>query len=224
MLPLASQLAWCQTPGTGGSPDGSAVYAQHCATCHGPEGEGVNAIISIAGPSLQAVHDRQHVLEMVRNGKDVMPTFGNVLSAQQIEAVADYVTQHIAVISVSGGDLTQGGVLFRENCAACHRTAVRGGVLAFTGMNAPALTGKSPSTIAGAVRSGPGPMPAFPPSIINDQQLASIVAYVDFMQKPPSPGGIPMNFYGPVAEGFMAWMAIILLLITTGWIEKRGKG
>src|SRR6185437_13877777 len=108
MLPLASQLAWCQTPGTGASPDGSAVYAQHCATCHGPEGEGVNAIISIAGPSLQAVHDRQHVLEMVRNGKDVMPTFGNVLSAQQIEAVADYVTQHIAVISVSGGDLTQG--------------------------------------------------------------------------------------------------------------------
>jgi quinol---cytochrome-c reductase cytochrome c subunit len=224
LVPLASQLALCQQPARGSSPDGQTVFVQNCAKCHGPEGQGVNAVVSIAGPSLQAVHDPQRVVEMVTNGKGIMPTFSRLLSAHQIHAVADYVTQHLAVISLKGGDLSEGGTLFREYCAACHRTAARGGALAFAGTNAPSLVGKMPSTIAGAIRSGPGPMPAFPPSVFNNQQLASIVDYVRYMQHPPSPGGMAMHFYGPVAEGLFAWIVVFILVGMTVWIEKRGKG
>jgi ubiquinol-cytochrome c reductase cytochrome c subunit len=223
-IPLASQMVLCQQPAKNSSPDGKAIFEQNCAKCHGTEGQGVNAVISMAGPSLQAVHDRQRVIEMVTHGKGVMPTFSRLLTPQQINAVADYVAQHLAVISLKGGDLAEGGMLFRENCAACHRSEARGGALAFAGTNAPAIVDDMPSTIAGAIRSGPGPMPAFPPSVINDQQLASIVAYVKFLQRPPSPGGMAMHYYGPVAEGLFAWIVLFILIATTGLIEKGGKG
>lgn len=223
ILSLAN-LALCQPPEASTPEDGAAIYAKHCVQCHGPQGEGVNAVVSFAGPPLQAVHDRNWAVSIIRSGKNVMPSFDRLLSAQQIEAVADYVTQKLAVISLQGGNLSEGGTLFRIYCAACHRTAMRGGALAFAGTNAPDLQGKTPSTVAGTIRFGPGPMPAFPASVLDDHQVASIVEYVKFMQEPPSPGGNPLHFYGPVAEGLFAWFAVLMLVAATGWIERKGKG
>ena len=184
----------------------------------------MSAAISIAGPSLQAEHDVNAVMAMVRRGRGQMPTFGRVLQPEQIDDVAEFVTQHIAVIPLAGGNLSQGGELFRVNCAACHRTAVRGGALAFAGTNAPALTGKSAALVAGAIRWGPGPMPAFPASVLNDQQVASIAKYVTYVERPPNPGGAALNWYGPVAEGWVAWAAILGLLVISVLIELGGKG
>lgn len=181
-------------------------------------------MISIAGPSLQAEHNHGMVMMAVETGPSHMPSFARILTIPEIRSVASYVTQHIAVIPVSGGNVSDGGVLFRRNCAECHRTAVRGGALAFAGINAPSLVGKSSALIAGAIRWGPGPMPPFPKSIMSDQQLASIVDYVSFAQNPPSPGGTPMNFYGPVAEGFAGWVGLLVLIFFTVWIERGGKG
>lgn len=221
VIALISQGAVAQQPA---SPNGQAIYEHNCVQCHGQRGQGVNSVESMAGPSLQAVHDPERVVDMVTHGAGIMPTFSRLLSTGQIHAVASYVTGQLAVISLQGGNLSEGGVLFRENCAACHRTAARGGVLAFAGMNAPSLVGKMPSTIAGAIRSGPGPMPAFSPSVLSDQQVASIVDYVRYIQHPPSPGGMAMHFYGPVAEGLFAWIVLFILVGATVWIEKGGKG
>jgi ubiquinol-cytochrome c reductase cytochrome c subunit len=96
--------------------------------------------------------------------------------------------------------------------------------LAFTGINAPALTSDSAAIVAGAIRWGPGPMPSFPGSVLSDQQVDSIVKYIQFVQHPPSPGGSPMNWYGPVAEGFAAWVILFALIFVAGWIEKGGNG
>jgi ubiquinol-cytochrome c reductase cytochrome c subunit len=160
----------------------------------------------------------------VEVGPSHMPSFAFTLSVAQMRSVADFVTHQLAVIPLDGGDVGQGGKAFRVYCAPCHRTAVRGGALAFTGINAPDLSEKSPALIAGAIRWGPGPMPSFPPSIIDDRQLASIVEYVKFVQHPPNPGGSPLNWYGPVAEGFAAWVVMFTLIAVVGWIEKGGKG
>ncbi len=220
---LASRAALGQ-PLASDAVSGAAVFQQRCSPCHGSEGQGISGVISIAGPSLQAEHDRSAVAAMVRSGKGTMPSFVPLLSAQQIEAVADYVTAHLAIIPLQGGDLSEGGTLFRVYCAPCHGTAVRGGALAFAGINAPSLVGASAANIGGAIRSGPGPMPAFPASAVSDKQLDSIVRYVQFMQHPPNPGGTPMKYYGSVAEGFVAWIATLLLVVAAGWIEKGGKG
>jgi ubiquinol-cytochrome c reductase cytochrome c subunit len=205
-------------------PDGKALFLQHCAKCHGETGQGVNAAITFAGPNIQAVHDSGSVMTAMEVGPSHMPSFAYVLSVPEMHAVADYVTQRLAIIPITGGDPSEGGKLFRIYCAACHRTMVRGGALAFAGTNAPDLARTSAPMIAGMVRFGPGPMPSFSPSVLDDKQLASIVEYVKFVQHPPSPGGIPLHWYGPVAEGCAAWIVLFGVLVVTGWIERGGKG
>ncbi|MEO8725911.1 MAG: c-type cytochrome [Acidobacteriaceae bacterium] len=224
LVPLATHFAFCQPAAIQAPPNGQAIFAQRCAQCHGQAGEGISAIISIAGPSLIAEHDHGAVMTAIEVGPSHMPSFAYVLSVPEMRSVADYVTQKIAVLPLTGGNLGEGGELFRINCAVCHRTTVRGGALAFTGVNAPALTGKSAAIIAGAIRWGPGPMPPFPASVLSNQQLASIVEYVKFVQHPPTPGGNPLKFIGPAAEGFIAFIAILILIAFTMWIERRGKG
>lgn len=222
LLALPGSLGAQQSPAAG-SP-GQAVFVLHCAQCHGEQGEGVSARVSIAGPPLEAEHNLRYVMESVRDGRGVMPSFGRVLRAQDIQNVSEYVTRQLAVIPLSGGNLSEGGILYRTHCAVCHRTAVRGGALAFVQTNAPALTGKSPAVVAGAIRWGPGPMPAFPASQIDDQQLASIVDYVQYVQHPPNPGGATLHWYGPVVEGLAALGIVLLLIGITMWIEKGGRG
>ncbi len=224
LIPLASLFAFGQQVDSGLLPNAQEIFSQRCSKCHGERGEGVNAELTIAGPSLQAEHDPGQVMAAMEIGPSHMPSFPSVLSVQQMQAVAQYVTQRLAVIPLTGGDLSQGGKLFRVYCAPCHRTAVRGGALAFVGINAPALVHKSAAMVAGTIRFGPGPMPSFPPSVLDDKQLASVVDYVKYVQHPPSPGGSPLNWYGPVAEGFVGWVVVFGLLVITGWIERGGKG
>lgn len=222
---LAPQLAWGQKqPSSPTLAEGREVFQQRCATCHGMQGQGASSVIAIAGPNIQAVHNPQDVIHRVETGKGIMPSFAKILSKRQIDSVAAYVTQELAVIPLLPGDASAGGELFRENCASCHRTAVRGGALAFTGVNAPSLVGKDAAIVAGAIRSGPGPMPKFSRAEISNKQMASIVAYVQYVQHPPSPGGTPLGWYGPVAEGFAAWVILFALIGLTFWIEKGGKG
>lgn len=187
-------------------------------------GQGRSGVVSIAGPNLQAEHDPGQVLTAEEVGPSHMPSFGRILSVQDMRDTAAFVTQKIATIPLQGGNLSEGGMLFREYCATCHRTAVRGGALVFDGVNAPALTNKSGPIVAGAIRWGPGPMPRFPSSVLTDQQVASIVDYVQYVQHPPAPGGSPMNWVGPVAEGCVAWIIVFGLIIVAMWIERGGKG
>jgi ubiquinol-cytochrome c reductase cytochrome c subunit len=224
LVPFALQIGFCQAAESTAPPNGEAVFAVHCAKCHGYKGEGVDAEVTIAGPCLQAEHDAGRAMTAMEAGQDHMPSFAYILSVAEMRAAAQYVTQTLAVMPLEGGNLSEGGKLFREYCAECHRTAARGGALAFTGTNAPELTGKSPAIVAGAIRMGPGPMPSFPSFVLDDKQVDSIVQYVDFIQKPPNPGGNPLHYYGPVAEGFAGWIVLFGLGAVAGWIEKGGKG
>jgi ubiquinol-cytochrome c reductase cytochrome c subunit len=221
---LISSFAAGQRVESSVPPDGAAIFAQRCAMCHGERGQGIAAFVSIAGPSLQAEHDTGRVMTAVESGPSHMPAFSRVLSVPQIRAVSYYVSTQIAVIPLTGGDVSDGGKLFRVYCATCHRTAVRGGALAFAGRNAPALTNKSAALVAGAIRWGPGTMPAFPPAVLDDRQLASVVQYVKFVQHPPDPGGNPLKYYGPVSEGLAGAAALLVLVGVAGWIERGGKG
>jgi ubiquinol-cytochrome c reductase cytochrome c subunit len=221
---LSSSFVFCQQAESGSTPNGRAIFEQRCSKCHGTVGQGISGVIGVAGPRLQAEHKRGQVLMAMDIGPSHMPRFPYVLSIPEMRAVARFITQQIAVIPLAGGHLSEGGDLFRTNCAACHSPAVRGGALAFTGVNAPALTWKSAAIVGGAIRWGPGPMPAFPASVLNDQQLASVVQYVRFVQHPAHPGGNPLGYFGPVAEGLAAWIVAFLLVGVVMWIERAGKG
>ena len=184
----------------------------------------MSAAVTYAGPSLEAEHNAGKVMTALEVGPEHMPQFQYVLSGEEMRTVSQYVAQKLAVIPLSGGNVSEGGELYRTHCASCHRTDVRGGALGFVGQNAPSLVNKSPALVAGAIRWGPGPMPSFPPSALSDQQVASIVDYVVTVQHPVNPGGNPMKWYGPVAEGVAAWVSVLVLILFSMWAERGGKG
>lgn len=62
-----------------------------CAVCHTLEDAGATGEI---GPSLDELKpDRARVLEVLKTGVGVMPRYADLLTPQQIDAVADYVAK-----------------------------------------------------------------------------------------------------------------------------------
>jgi alcohol dehydrogenase (cytochrome c) len=73
---------------------GQSVYANNCAACHGPNGEGGRA-----GPALrgrESAQDFNAVVEQVVNGGGGMPAFGDQLERDQIANVSSYVVERLA--------------------------------------------------------------------------------------------------------------------------------
>ena len=69
-----------------GTTDGAALYASECSVCHGSSGQGGTAI---ALESLDiTVNDAAGI---VSGGAPGMPPLGSIMSAAQVEAVANYV-------------------------------------------------------------------------------------------------------------------------------------
>src|SRR5207244_3772091 len=93
-----------------------------------------------------------------------------------------------------GGDIARGSSLFLESCAACHSWSGDGGAMYHR--EAPDLHGSTAQQIADAVRAGPGQMPAFGAAALTDQQLADLVRYVRYLQRPDDRGGAALHHLG----------------------------
>ncbi len=76
--------------GGGEAADGEAIFADAgCGGCHVLEAAGATGNI---GPNLDETEpDKELVVDRVTNGQGAMPAFGDRYSAEQIDAVADYV-------------------------------------------------------------------------------------------------------------------------------------
>lgn len=120
--------------------------------------------------------------------------------------------------------LPRGGRLFRLYCAGCHGATAMGGAVPFAGMNAPSLKNVPAVAVSIFVRQGPGPMPAFPRAVLSDQDVAAVAKYVGFLHSKPHPGGFALGFLGPVVEGFVAMIGLLVIILCTVWIEKGERG
>ena len=121
----------------------------------------------------------------------------------------------------NGANIAEGGALYRTNCASCHQAVGQGGALSY-GKHAPALGEATNVQIAEAVRTGPEQMPVFGNGQLSNQQLASIIKYVQFVTAPKDPGGASLGHYGPVPEGLVAIIVGLGgLVVATLWIGTR---
>ena len=82
----------CVGGGTSQGTDGKSLFAANgCGSCHTLQDAGSTGTI---GPNLdESKPARELVIENVTNGAGAMPAFGDKLSKEQIEAIADYIVK-----------------------------------------------------------------------------------------------------------------------------------
>jgi ubiquinol-cytochrome c reductase cytochrome c subunit len=206
---------------------GRELYLESCASCHGQHGEG-----SGRGPSLVGVGaasadfylstGRMPLAEGQRQPSRARPAFGQA----DIAALVAYVASlgggpPIPDVQPAAGALTDGERLYQDNCAACHSATATGGALT-SGQVAPSLRSATPLQVAEAIRVGPGVMPRFDPAAVDERQVDSIARYVGYLQRGGNRGGQSLGRVGPVAEGLVAWLLGLGVLVLVA--RRLGKG
>jgi ubiquinol-cytochrome c reductase cytochrome c subunit len=216
-----------RTSALGQQPDPQAValYQANCAFCHGVDGSG-----TFRGPPLVGV-GKASVDFYLRSGRmpindpnDPVKRRKPTLSNAQISKLVDYAGTFgsgppIPSLQLDRAGQARGEQLYQLNCAACHNWDGKGGAL--VGVLAPPLRAVPPVQLAEAIRIGPGPMPVFPPEVLNDQAVNDIVAYATYLKHPHDAGGYGLAHWGPATEGLAAVVGVVLLLLVTVWLGKR---
>jgi ubiquinol-cytochrome c reductase cytochrome c subunit len=205
---------------------GSELFAGNCATCHGIAGEGTAIAPSLRGVGARAADFYLSTGYMPLGSAREQPQRVRVLlSKRERDALVAYVASlgkgpPIPTPDPASGDVAEGRELFTEHCAGCHQVVAEGGIM--PGAKAPPLNRATPVQIAEAVRIGPYVMPTFSEKDITDDELNSIIAYVQYAQDPYDAGGWGINHLGPFPEGMVAWLiAIVVLVATCMVIGKR---
>ena len=223
------------------------VYLADCAVCHGQDGRGIeNRGISLFSQGRAAVdyslttgrmplaavgraevagRPKAPLPDVSLGDPGQVPTrHAPAYPPEMIHALVDYVAKltfetgpEIPVLEE--GDVAEGGVQFRLQCAACHSWSGQGGALVERAV--PALGASTPIQVAEAVRAGPGQMPAFGQAALDDHQLSSLVAYVEELKHPSDRGGHPLGHLGPVTEGAVGLVGLAALLALCRWIGER---
>ena len=208
---------------------GEQLYDRNCVSCHGSDGVGTSDGPTLVGVGEASADFQLRTGRMPRaNSQGQAPQKPPAFSDQEIQALVTYVGSlgegpAIPRVREGTGDLADGGELYRANCQSCHGATAIGGALSF-GDYAPDLRDVAHTQIAEAVRVGPGQMPVFDEAVFSDEELASIVRYVEYLQDPADPGGFSLGRIGPVTEGYVIWVvgagAVVLFI---RWITRTRR-
>jgi ubiquinol-cytochrome c reductase cytochrome c subunit len=206
---------------------GQELFAVRCVSCHDDDGSGIEGLApDIRGQGAAGAH------YCITSGRmpaeeglpDQSERKESPFSDDDITALVAYVASlgdgpAIPEVDPASGDLARGGELFRLNCAACHQAALAGGALSY-GRNAPTLQPVTAVQIAEALELGPGQMPVF--DYFTDDEVNSLIAYIQDLQEDDSPGGFSLGRIGPIPEGFVAIVGGLgLTILFAVWIGKR---
>jgi ubiquinol-cytochrome c reductase cytochrome c subunit len=210
---------------------GKRLNDQSCATCHGPNAQGVQG----RGPSLIGVGSAA-VEFQVETGRmpaarpqqaqveRKQPMFTTEQAQQMgayIQALGDGPKLPASNNLREGGDVAQGGELFRVNCASCHAFSANGGALS-SGKFAPSLQPSTDRQIYAAMLTGPQNMPVFGDNQLTPQEKRDIIAYVQYQKQDKDPGGFGLGRYGPVPEGLVIFLVgMVSILFVTLWIAGK---
>ncbi len=170
---------------------GRVLFAENCAGCHQSGGVGTKGYPSLAdddwlwGGSLT---DIEHTLRVgIRSNHDEtrmsqMPRFqlDGILSAKEVEAVADHVLAMAGQTPAKAQDPKLGAKLYADNCVACHGEAGKGN----RELGAPNLTDKvwlygsdRKAVIQTIAQSRNGVMPAWA-GRLDDATIKMLAVYV----------------------------------------------
>jgi ubiquinol-cytochrome c reductase cytochrome c subunit len=213
---------------------GRSVFMQSCATCHGFAAQGTTGVApGLIGVGAAAVDFQVSTGRMpAKDQGDENPRKPPALTNAQAHAVAAYIASlgggpaipSAADVSTAGTNVGLGQQLFVSDCAQCHNDDGAGGALTY-GKYAPPLTASTPTQIFEAMLTGPEAMPVFNNTTITPSEKADIISYVTQTRTEPNPGGVSLGRVGPVTEGLVAFLGLLLFMVLAAmWITaKHGK-
>ncbi len=212
---------------------GQQIFALTGATCHGLQAQGTAVAPSLIGVGSAAVDFQVSTGRMPATGPDAengrKPARFNPAETHAIAAYIESLAGGPAIptpaeVSTSGADVGLGQELFTADCAQCHNFVGAGGALTY-GKYAPALTDSTPTQIYEAMLTGPEAMPVFHDLTITPQEKRDIIAYVTQVRTQPNPGGFSLGRVGPVTEGLVAFLGLLLFMVLAAlWITAtHGK-
>lgn len=82
-------------------PDPTALYREHCARCHGPDGRGDPARVGLdprfdLGRSSIVQRGLDHrIYRSIQFGAEGMPAYGQILEHEEIEALAEWIPEFV---------------------------------------------------------------------------------------------------------------------------------
>jgi ubiquinol-cytochrome c reductase cytochrome c subunit len=211
--------------------DGKALFDVSCVSCHGRNAQGIEG----RGPSLVGVGSAAVEFQV---GTGRMPLARQeaqaerkppVFSDEQTRQLGQYVQELGGGPQVpqgeelaQGGDVADGGRLFRINCSSCHSFGGGGGALS-SGKYAPALGPATDRQIYAAMLTGPQNMPVFGDNQLRPEEKADIIAYVqETLKKDQDPGGFNLGRLGPSTEGLVIFLVgIVALVFASLWIAGK---
>jgi ubiquinol-cytochrome c reductase cytochrome c subunit len=218
----------------GTSSPGARIYAESCASCHGAQQQG-----SADGPSLHHV-GLAEVDFFLSTGR--MPAAaprievehrderaGQQLPLEQIRALEAFLAPVVAggpplPEVIDGQHADRGRLLYQINCQQCHAVGGNGGSIGHADW-APALHQATINEVADAVRAGPGEMPRFGEQQLTPSDLNDLAGYVLSLDSTaPGNGGIPSPSTGPVPEGALGYVAMIVLIVFVFGIGRGAAG
>ena len=207
---------------------GRQLYAVACTTCHGTGGEGVEdrgpSLIGVGAASADFYLSTGRMpLDRPRSQAERKKVAYTPVQIRQLVAFVASLGPGppIPRVDIAQGNLAQGNRLYANNCAPCHSSGGAGGALGHA-VYAPPLNRSTPVQVAEAIRVGPGAMPVFGPETLDDEQVASIVRYVDYLRHPDDRGGLGLGHLGAIPEGFVAWgVGLGVMLMAVRWIGTK---
>ena len=211
--------------------DGKKLFQANCATCHGLDVQGTEDGPSLYGVGELAVHFQMSTGRMpLQMQGPQAPQKPAQFTEEQIAAIGAYI-QSIAPgptypseeVLDGKGSASEGGELFRINCAMCHNVAGAGGALT-EGKYAPNLHTTTPLNMYAAMITGPQNMPVFNDMTLTTEEKRDIITYLLYLQDNESAGGFSLGSLGPVSEGLFIWIfGIGSLIAITVWITAKSN-
>lgn len=152
---------------------GRVLYNEHCAECHGFDGNGLvpNARNFGDVDYMRGETPASFYVTISEGRAPDMPEFGTVLSSDERWDVTYYVWN----FSTSEQSLTEGQKIYTDNCVACHGADGRSMILGAANFSdIRFMANQSPSELYIVVTQGKGSMPAWQARLDQDERWNSI--------------------------------------------------
>jgi cytochrome c oxidase cbb3-type subunit 3/ubiquinol-cytochrome c reductase cytochrome c subunit len=182
-------------------PSGAALYATHCALCHGAEGEGYAAddAPAITNPDFLQIAGDAFFHAAIYDGRPGTPmsawgdAHGGPLSRSAVDAIVAFLRgyatlpfEDVSTVTVAG-DASRGASIYAAQCARCHGDAGEGG-------RAPTLdnpvfqdTVSDGFLLRSVERGRRGTAMNGFAALLTESELADVVAFVRTLRRAPMP-------------------------------------